>query len=479
MKRISDCGKYELSKVNGELILTNIATKYFCNINHTYGEVASNEDICIDVITEEGIETTLVFFAHPWYGLKDNKGWLTRYPNTVDNYGNKLISREWIEEFLLLGGSIDGCAVWGIDPNASWVEVQSPAAIVNLLNLEHNHRWDNISTAVRYVSQAGLIISDDINWASWKALALGQQRQHTCSLAGITTNLTVMQLGWMKNSKWEFFVAQNATKFPAKSKYNNIEISYGYLFGVSLKGMEELYDSDKEEHYLSGFDDSQVTNPVWLKAKRDYLKYQQRRTIYRQVAYSTHVLHSEKVFAKIAKTHYLDLRIANHAKFRRMYNKINRSITTAGIILHSGNLVYLQTETSVRNKFLKVRKVGLYNVASATYAVQKGSFDVEYKKVVFAWTDSFQNHAEGSSVKEAITKLEGRSRIKGLIMSLNDIRNNANFCFAGTKQFLANRMRHVYELVKGFSSWNEVPEEIVNIQWELVSRDIFAGYPEP
>lgn len=417
----------------------------------------------------------LPVLAHPYYGLKDGKGWLTRYPNTVDSYGNKLISRSWMEEFINLGGSIDGCGVWGIDPTDSWVEVQTPASIVNLLNLEHNHRWDNISRDVRLVSQAGLIISDDINWACWKALSSGQSCQNICQLAGITTNLTVMQLGWMKTSKWKNFVAQNATKYPASpnSYYGKNSIAYGDFFGVSLQDVGEI-------SYVAGFDDSNITNPVWWKAKHDYLKFKQRREIHGQVPHISPALLSLKVLARLLQIDRIERpewkggnprKCRKTAIFQTLNTSVQRRTTTAGSIWYSGNLLMQESANSF--KPLKVRKVGLHNIASATYGT-------EHKKVIFAWLDNdFLHHAEGSSVREAISKLEGRTKIKGLKMSLNDIKTNSSFCFAGVKNFLADKMKHIYNLVSGFSYWEDVPEEILNIEWDLVSRKIFMGYPEP
>jgi len=103
----------------------------------------------------------------------------------------------------------------------------------------------------------------------------------------------------------------------------------------------------------------------------------------------------------------------------------------------------------------------------------------------FVWNPEvgFQRHMENASLREALQLWENRSKQgEPRPLSLNDVRNDhsgtAGFCLAGTKGFLQNRMPFVYRLISRYSSWEEIPAEIMSTQWE-VDFKIFQGYPIP
>lgn len=62
----------------------------------------------INSLKEESLTPKML---HPLYGLKDSKGWLTRYP--VEGF---FLDTSVIREYLSGGGHFDSCGVWGLSP---------------------------------------------------------------------------------------------------------------------------------------------------------------------------------------------------------------------------------------------------------------------------------------------------------------------------------------------------------------------------
>ncbi|MCC6323907.1 hypothetical protein IT400_03910 [Candidatus Nomurabacteria bacterium] len=146
-------------------------------------------------------------------------------------------------------------------------------------------------------------------------------------------------------------------------------------------------------------------------------------------------------------------------------------------LLHPNLLLCLQQEGWENGK---------KEISRSTHSVrQVGGFNVcQVGKTWFVWSGDFANHIEGTgNLKSIIELAERRKKKDSLILTLNDVRNDrsgtAGFCLYGIKCFLQVRMPHVYNLVKDYNSWSEIPEEIMAIEWPLVSKKIFRGYPSP
>lgn len=104
-------------------------------------------------------------------------------------------------------------------------------------------------------------------------------------------------------------------------------------------------------------------------------------------------------------------------------------------------------------------------------------------KIYFAFKEDFNLHVEGTSLRDAIKKLEGRKFLSEYKIRLNDVRNDitgtAGFCLAGTKEFLERRIPHLYRLIKPYNKWSDVPDNLMKIRWDLIGPEIFTGFPNP
>ncbi len=65
---------------------------------------------------------------HPYYGIRDSRGWLTRYRPEYCK-----IDRSWVESFVAHGGQFDSCGVWGINPSDTVIaSLGAPTTIVEI-----------------------------------------------------------------------------------------------------------------------------------------------------------------------------------------------------------------------------------------------------------------------------------------------------------------------------------------------------------
>jgi hypothetical protein len=145
--------------------------------------------------------------CHPYYGLKDNKGWLTRYPEE-----SCLLSYQWMREFVFHSGSCDSYSVYGIAPHHDWLEEWSPRVIAMLLQIEG--RWDNVVSLSR-LTKAGIEIDESISYQDLRVLVRGYRYMELLWDFGFKAPHPVMTMGhkfsWYSLGQW---IAKQVTKNP-------------------------------------------------------------------------------------------------------------------------------------------------------------------------------------------------------------------------------------------------------------------------
>lgn len=488
MKRLSECQNFTCNN-RGEV--RELATGQECP--HILPFQGGCGAWIATVLASVG-ETDLLFMPHPYEGLKDMRNWLTRYPAAICT-----LPRQWMAEFIAFGGTLDAAGVWGISPEEKYLSALSPKIIARLLSEAHCGRWDNVAN-MRHLISNNIPISEDISLLELKILAQGQKRSFilrecgaatetrdeegrvTCHVCGKAYGL--MSLGWMRPEKYHFLVAQYATRWPEKSpvrpgggyalakthfKPYHGNLGGGDFFGVSVGDVEYFQGGQA----ITPADEMRgvVTSPIFIKFVADRKKYaarhQRQRAAWDANPQRTQTLHSRRAFEwalKNAPSVY-DTYSTDHA-CRPIRRRIHSLETSAGKMFYSGDLVAL-VAASGSDGFLSTRVCAGYRVAKAG-------------ETCFAWqSGNFKNHAEGRNIKEAIRRLESRKELKGNSLSLKMIHDHKSWCLSGVKGFLWHKMPHVARLIQNTASWEEIPQEIAEIKWELASREIFAGYPQP
>lgn len=157
-------------------------------LNKALEEMAIEMSIVESIIAQDAqLGRKLKIINHPYYGLKDSMGELTRYPDR-----NLKLSREWAEEWILLGGSLDSTDVWGISPYAG-EPIFTPEEMKMILNLFG--RFDYIDYPEhRMILDAGLVPKTQVEY---HRAASGAFRKKESG-----SNRSILSLGWMSNVKY-------------------------------------------------------------------------------------------------------------------------------------------------------------------------------------------------------------------------------------------------------------------------------------
>jgi hypothetical protein len=419
------------------------------NINIQVAEELRQEELK----TEELIKK----MNHPYFGLTDSRGGLERYPIT----GIK-VSRNWIQEYTELGGSVDSCGNWGVSPyweNAT--DIFSPEIIYLCEKCFGRVDFPDFQTASDIID-VGLEPSTNIEFHRAER---GIKRKNTLEKLGISSNKSVLSLGWMTK---ENFIKLLVKKVGLSKLDIRFDFDYSDEVGVII-----LQDEFFEVCYFDGT--KYVPSISSPKIKRHFetaiKKYCKRLnivgflgeyTVSGSVLSDRDYIHKSKKAARI----HIKRSYGNNRNFRL-------ASTSAGCLQYAAGLIFRD------RKEISTRKIGKYNVFSLRVDQNTKHCPMKY----FIFEHDFSNHTEGNSLKDAIAKYESRNRKSGLVFCLNDVRNDikgtSGFCLEGTKDFLRNKMKFVYRMIEKYHSWGEIPEQIMDELFSINSRGIFEGYPQP
>jgi hypothetical protein len=143
---------------------------------------------------------------HIYYGLKDSRGWLTRYPEVdTEGYGSGFaISRADMIEFLAAGGRLDRMGTWGVNPYRGF-EGLSPSKAAEFLLAAHCQRWDNVPVAYGTEFE----VSESCTFYHYLKLQKGAEVKHELSCYGIESNASLFTLASKPRSWVDRKIASN------------------------------------------------------------------------------------------------------------------------------------------------------------------------------------------------------------------------------------------------------------------------------
>lgn len=377
-----------------------------------------------------------------------------RQNQSVDRYlereGVSLPSTEWTRDFVEAGGSFDSCGSWGITPYRA-IELEFlgiPAEFAGRM-LALLGRADYDFSWTKEVFEEGI---NPQKRAEFHACVNGINRQKLAQKAKAGKR-SVMRLGWMKNEEFSRYIIKT-------SKVVGSFTDYWTFNGISIR------DEDGKLLVTENF----LKNPIFANwfSKRPTGEVMKDRRFAKEPIRPTGWL--EKV-----PPHLMAVAMRQNKQY---YDRRTKYSTTVGEIVDCGDGGTLVScdRYDHRNKSAK-KVIGRKIKVDLSVAQIKGMW--------FVWnpTVGFQNHMENISLKEAVRLWENRSH-KGepRPLCLNEVRNDrsgtAGFCLAGTKAFLQNRMPFVYNLIRKYSSWSEIPNDIMSTVWDINFK-VFKGYPVP
>lgn len=392
-------------------------------------------------IQELKTELTPIKSLHPLYGMRDGKGYLTRYPITnpftEDVSEESFLPKEWIESFISCGGTFDVNSVYGPSPYTksytSWV-ARFPASQIA--------SWQKEAWRIDFLPDTRPVekyftISEDCDVKTLYKLSKGAEVREDFERWGIPCE--------GRNSWW--FVRQWFRFSSDGAPLSQNPLYFEWLTAQATKVFPKWRD-----YYKFGEIGS---NPVSKKLSVDYAKYCVRIDSARDVSRCRKMAVSRVVTTSTAYT-------VKGAEYLCKKGYCTAWRTSEGLVkvvlLHSGEEVIF-TDNNVR--------VTPRNIAGVKVA--------KVSKTAFAWEKKFSDHAEGLSIKAAVDTLLGRVGINTLSVSFSMVRKAKGYCLPGTKQWLQGRFSHLYNLLAPYKTWEEVPSELMNTVWEFSSREQFGG----
>lgn len=122
--------------------------------------------------------------THPFYGLRDAKGWLTRYPIPKEEDGEVFISRELAADLCYFGVNFDSNEVWGVSPyeypeKGYWNEnlslkVIDAIGVENFARLYKEHgRVDYFGEDIASLVHEGYYVNPEISSKDLRILSRG------------------------------------------------------------------------------------------------------------------------------------------------------------------------------------------------------------------------------------------------------------------------------------------------------------------
>lgn len=401
------------------------------------------------------------FNPHPYWGMKCNRDlWLTRYP--LESMPE---DPSFMASYIEGGGGLDSYGHWG----------RYPSYIKNKETEGWSHYEIFLLGAGVPEEYCGVEGVDQFNWKTYDK---GIKRANALDSLGIEFGCSVWTLANKTQKTFLKFLfskgfrvtSGGSTEYDPKAIWINHLVNYRKEFNKSDYSVKEALIIEGRVYYN-----------VEEILPKNFFQYVKKSTLgLGRSRYRDNSFGPEKPFVS-KRASEIFLRNAqknqwNNSLFVKERQYEGRT-TSVGKLYHiyQNQLFLIRKENDgfeVQKNF-SIRKVAVtgYNVCKV--------FDTW-----FVWKKYFYNHIEGTgSLKSVLDRAERREKKNSLILTLNDVRNDvsgtAGFCLAGTKSFLYNKMRHVYNLIKDYDYWSSVPQDIMSLEWHLADRRIFDGYQSP
>lgn len=426
-----------------------------------------------------------VLMQHPYYGISDSRGYLTRYPveSQDEEKGALKISAEWLRAFTQAGGQCDSNSWgghYGVCPyRNTWAEKLDPVQFGRYVSLsgradgcfgqtyweleneQHRiNRWDYRDDVSYFLSN--FVISETCDKRTLARAWRGALIRRIFADNNIShASKSLLTLGHWSQSKVDQIILSQAA--PTES--------------VVLRdwAMETGFESYKG---------TMQDNPALLRLVECGIKYRKRCNYndYQNRQY----LESKKREVQSASAYLLIRKFEGENRLSNSWLRLpEQQFTSIGRIREyaDGTLSICSNsdDRGDESKFAEIKYRTQFGYRHFSAVNRRGN------TVYFVWAieEGFGFHVESIvSLADAMDKLKhrkGRKPSDGI--SLNNVRNDmsgtAGYCFAGTKQFLQVRMPFLYHLVKKYQEWEEVPADIMQTKYYPYSTSLFKGFRNP
>jgi len=398
-------------------------------------------------------ETVSYKETHPYYGLKDERGWLTRYPRE-----DLVISLEDMSVFLNAGGRLDSCSTWGVNPYEGFQGL-SPEKAAEFMLAAHCQRWDNVPfPSVLFEVHESCTFSDYLN------LCKGARMKEELIRYNIEAEASLFTLA-NKDRAW--FDRKIAAAFDFDNPF--------HMDWFRLQNLSHI----------------KVGNKQFLKMAADHEKYEWRKRRNPVIYPSVIIGRTKKLIAAfVHKNHLFDCYLQLKTVGCTLIKAPVRHRVSIGRVVITPKKAFLTHKKSfkmVGGLDGRVHGVETINAIDAEeiipvsikqFGMTVFSFcNLEGKYFVWETERGFESHIEADTLRAAHTicmeKRNKREEMKNVlekgIVSFRTFRAMTRSCLEGTLTWLwENSYNHLHNLLSGFNSWEEVfTDEIADIKFQM------------
>lgn len=371
---------------------------------------------------------------HPYYGLADKNGCLTRYPKE----GLK-ISASDMAVFVNNGGSLDSCGVYGVSPYEGF-EGLSPLKAAEFQRAAWGQRWDNVPTY-----HANLItVNDDCSFSDYLMLHCGAGMLAKLNEYGIKTNASL------------FTLARKVPCYahPSESKWLHRKIAANFSF-KNKAHMDWASNWRNELHKFASHG-----NRSFQKLVKDDKKYEESKKKYRWFREENYLKNDKLIAYCLNKPGYP----GEYTTIKGVYRRFKIYYTSFGRMAVGRKFLHCKSEGVVYSG--RIKKFGQFSAAK-----------VNKKYFIWVTQEGFETHIEDYFFKKGLQKLqeklskseEKNNILERGIISFRSFRQMTSSCLEGTKSWLwDNGYYHFYNLLSEFDTWSEVfATDVADIKFEM------------
>ena len=426
-----------------------------------------------------------VLMQHPYYGISDARGYLTRYPieSQDEEKGALKLSAEWLRAFTQAGGQCDSNSWgghYGVCPyRSTWAEQLDPIQFGRYVALSGRADgnfgqtyWELRDSDGDYIMQFSF--RDDVSY--FLSQFIISETCDTKTLARAWRGALIRRIFQENN------ISHSTKSLLTLGHWSQQKVD-GIVLSQAAPTSGEMLR--KWTMQLTDLNTSSVLSPTLERQYKCAQKYI-ARTEYLNHEYEARVkAENKKREVQSASAYLLIQKFEGNKRLSNSWLRLpERSITSVGQIreFRDGSLS-LYTLDSRENPMRCMEVKFRTNFGYRHFSAINGRGNT----IHIAWlpSEGFERHMESNiSVADAMEKLKfrnGRKPSDGISLNhvRNDMRGTAGYCLAGTKQFLQARMPFLYQLIKKYQEWAEVPADIMATKYYPHSTSLFQGFRNP
>ena len=405
--------------------------------------------------------------SHPLFGLKDEKGWLTRYPHTSET---PIQMSAYVANLAIQNGvNFDSNGCWGLSPYYDSLEDYSYENLVDIFQLcanalHHPGEWYKLAVLEEYLQ------ADRSGW----------------------NPDNFEDIIYLKNLERELL-----EQFPKGTTLQDLNISFWDLtreFVINYcynAGVVTVRQVDNE-----GFHDSIGNYWVFDKADAGYDSYSHE--VHRYWDENPLTEYALKCLRKYqARQEWESSEWSRKPQYdykgRILTNGTWKQLKWWGGKLHvvrcneAPNQQYVECThfANYRGKYyVQSKEDNLYyplsHKAYGPYSLIQTKIGHRQATVKVVYKNGEHMSSYTSSFREIIEKIETKVRRRTGVLCFNDIRNDVagtyGFCLQGTKAWAEVNMPHLYNLLEDYRTWGQVPEDLMKVQFHLHSPQEMLGH---